>query len=180
MKNDPSTLTIPPSFRASGSPPLLRFTEADSDRAQKEWKATCGPHSIAAACGFTLHEVRFALANYKGWMSPTGMERALEVLTVPYRRTSHLKTQELCEGINRIQWEGSWLNPGVPARIAYFHTHWVAHFGGWVLCTACLPYQWIRVESWRQFHLEDTPPTPFHITHHYALENNQALPQGGK
>lgn len=150
--------------------PPLRFTAADSERAEKEWKATCGPHSLAAACGLTLEAVRPALTNYKGWMSPTQISLALVALGKTHNLRHHLKTAELCDGINRIQWEGKWLNPGVPARVAYFHTHWVAHFAGWVLCTACEPAQWITADSWRQFHLECEPRSPFHITHHYGLE----------
>ncbi len=151
-----------------GQPPL-RYTDVDSDRAEKEWKATCGPHSIAAALGKTLDEVRPALANYKGWMSPTQMTQALLKLGAFHNLTHHLKTPNLCHGINRVQWEGKWLNPGVPARVAYFHTHWVARFGDWVLCTACEPAKWIPEWEWRHFHVNCEPKSPFHITHHYAL-----------
>lgn len=167
----------PPTASALGSPPVLRFDAVQSELANKDWKATCGPHALAAACGLTLEEVRAVLVNYKGWMSPTQMTQALLKLRRPYNFRHHLKTQELCNGINRIQWEGKWLNPGVPARVAYFHTHWVAHFNGAVLCTACAPADWIRVEDWRHFHLECEPRSPFHITHHYAWENNQADPR---
>lgn len=109
--------------------------------------------------------------NYRGWMSPTQVEKTLVALGKNYSLTSKLKTADLCQGINRVQWEGKWLNPGVPARIAYFHTHLVAHFDGWVLCTACLVDKWIPVDEWRSFHLEVEPPCPFHITHHYTLPN---------
>ncbi len=148
----------------------LRYTEADSERAEKEWKATCGPHSIAAALGLPLDHVRPALLNYKGWMSPTQMTAALLNLRCLYNLLHHLKTMDLCQGINRIQWEGKWLNPGVPARVAYFHTHWVAAFDGYVLCTACEPAKWIPEAKWRDFHLNQEPRSPFHITHHYALK----------
>lgn len=147
----------------------LRYTEADSERAEREWKATCGPHAIAAACGKTLDDVRPALTNYKGWMSPTQVSQALLALGVVHNLRHHLKTWDLCDGINRVQWEGKWLNPGVPARVAYFHTHWVAAFNGWVLCTACEPAKWIREGEWRHFHLNCEPISPFHITHHYQL-----------
>ena len=153
------------------APPLL-YTEADSETAHRNWKATCGPHALAAACGVSLsrvHAVISRLGSYKGWMSPTQIERALLELRKRFGVTTGLKTQALCNGINRIQWEGPWLNPGVPPRVAYRHTHWVAHYNGWVLCTACLPAEWIPVDEWRRFHLEDKPPTPFHITHHYEL-----------
>ena len=150
--------------------PLL-YTEADSKKANKEWKATCGPHSLAAACGKTLDQVRDAMAmaaiNYRGWMSPTQVTKTLVALGQPYSLKSGLKTDALCEGINRVQWEGKWLNPGVPARVAYFHTHLVAHFNGFVLCTCCLHAEWVPVEDWRSF----IPGAcyPFHITHHWTL-----------
>jgi hypothetical protein len=98
------------------------------------------------------------------------MEAALWHLVRPFKLTKGLRTPDLCEGINRIQWEGPWLNPGVPARVAYMHTHWVAHFGGWVLCTACMPAEWIPVGDWRYAHLKIEPVSPFHVTHHYALK----------
>jgi hypothetical protein len=153
----------------------LKFTNEDSERANASWKATCGPHSIAAACRMSLEEVRPALVDYKGWMSPTQVESALATLGWRFSLRKGLKAAELCEGINRIQWEGPWLNPGVPPRVAYFHTHWVAHFRGWVLCTACEPAKWISAEEWREFHLTVEPTSPFHITHHYSLEPGQGI-----
>jgi hypothetical protein len=154
-------------------PPLLRFTQEESERANEQWGATCGPHSIAAACGKTLEEVRQAMVsasvNYRGWMSPTQVTKTLLALGVMHNLASRLKTMNLCDGINRVQWEGKWLNPGVPPRVAYFHTHIVAHFGGWVLCTGCLCAKWIRVENWKHFFLETEPLQPFHITHHFQL-----------
>ncbi len=153
--------------------PRLHFTEADSEIANREWKATCGPHSIAAACGMTLNDVREAMAragvNYRGWMSPTQVGKTLLALGRGYKLTSGLKTMALCNGINRVQWEGKWLNPGVPARVAYFQTHLVAHFDGLVLCTCCERAQWIPQDEWRAFHLNEEPPSPFHITHHYEM-----------
>lgn len=150
-------------------PPPLQFTAEQSAAANKEWKATCGPHVIAAALGITLEEVRAALEGYKGWMSPTQVTTALNKLGSDFRLVSGLKTMDLCDGISRIQWEGPWLDPGKPKRIAYFHTHYVAHFRGMVLCTACLPAEWIPVEGWRKHLLESEPASPFHVTHHWIL-----------
>jgi hypothetical protein len=149
----------------------LRYTEAESKAANKAWKATCGPHAIAAACGKTLEEVRAAFipgaVNYRGWMSPTQVERTLGALNVAYDVRKGLKTQKLCNGINRVQWEGKWLNPGVPPRVAYFHTHLVAHFDGVVLCTCCLVAEWVPAEDWRSFVAAEIHP--FHVTHHWEL-----------
>lgn len=80
-----------------------------------------------------------------------------------------LKASELCNGINRIQWEGKWLNPGVPARAAYRHTHYVAHRDGWVLCTACINDEWLPVDVWRAFVAQ--AEKPFHVTHYWGLES---------
>jgi hypothetical protein len=149
----------------------LKYTEEDSKRANKEWKATCGPHAIAAACEVSLEQVREgmlkAAVNYRGWMSPTQVTRTLLTLGRVHNYASGLKTQDLCEGINRVQWEGKWLNPGVPARVAYFHTHLVAQFQGVVLCTCCINHEWVPLEDWRAF----IPGAcyPFHITHHWTL-----------
>lgn len=107
--------------------------------------------------------------NYRGWMSPTMVSTTVHALGRDFTLRKGLKTLDLCNGINRVQWEGKWLNPGVPARVAYFHTHLVAHFDGIVLCTACQPNAWIPVENWRSFHLEIDPSSPFHITHHWNI-----------
>lgn len=155
-------------------PPLF-YTADESTAANKAWKATCGPHSIAAACGVNLDAVKHAMdladVNYRGWMSPTQVTRTLHALNRKFDLRSGLKTMMLCQGINRVQWEGPWLKPGVPARVAYFQTHLVAFSHGWVLCTACETAKWIRAEEWREFHLYSPPESPFHITHHWTLEN---------
>lgn len=150
------------------TPPALQFTEADSDRAHREWKATCGPHAIAAALGLTLDHVRQYLHEYRGWMNPTQMTRTLLALRKIHNSTARLKTADLCNGINRIQFEGPWLNPGVPAKAAYAHTHWVAHFDGQVFCTACSVSAWLPARHWRAVLIESD--SPFHITHHYSWQ----------
>lgn len=151
----------------SGSPPPLRYTQDDSEKANGEWGASCGPHSLAAACGISLDDVRRAMPPFKGWMNPTMIGETLRTLGRSYTLRKGLKTQDLCEGINRLQWEGKWLDPGVPARVAYFHTHWVAQFNGWVLCTACLADEWLPANIWRIFVAQANKP--FHVTHHYTI-----------
>ena len=173
MRRTQLSLELPAEYQTppvTGTPPApfgLTYTLAQSRAAFQEWKASCGPHAIAAIGRFTLDEVRDALGNYRGWMSPTQVEDTLTVLGVPFRRTNHLCTKALCNGLNRLQWEGPWLKPGVPEAVAYHHTHWVAHRAGWVLCTAANPACWIPLLSWFTY-LEQQQP-PWHVTHHYEI-----------
>lgn len=150
--------------RISSHLPLL-FTADQSDAANEEWGANCGPHSLAAACGHKLSSIRTALPNFRGFMSPTEISHALTVLCEPFKFKSRLKTDVFCNGINRIQWEGKWLNPGVPPRVAYFHTHYVAHFDGWVLCSGHVPWLWLSIKEWKRLTTE-----PWHITHHWEMK----------
>ena len=153
----------------------LKYNERDSAHANLTWKASCGPHSIAAACNLTLEQVRAALVDYKGWMSPTQITQALKNLKQPFALSQNLKTKQLCEGVNRIQWEGPWLNRGVPPQAAYRHTHYVAHFGGMVLCTACTPTQWIPVHLWQEHLRSQDPPWAYHITHYWRFSKRVSL-----
>ena len=161
---DPFPVSVPP----------LQFTEIDSILANREWKASCGPHAIAASCCLNLDQVHTAILhaeiNYRGWMSPTQVTKTLTELGKAFRFTSGLKTMDLCDGVNRVQWEGKWLNSGVNPRFAYFHTHLVAHLAGWILCTGCISHEWIPVKDWLHFFLETEPREPFHITHHWRIE----------
>lgn len=163
--------------------PTLPFTEEDSNRAYNEWGASCGPHSIAAALGVPLERVRSAVPGFKGWMNPTMVRAALNVLGVHPVITRNLRTKELYEGINRIQWEGPWLDAGVPARVAYFHTHWVAvRRTGEVLCT-CMPWLgWTAFDTWKQWIevtvLPEIPrSTGWHVTHHYSFSVENRSPR---
>jgi hypothetical protein len=153
----------------------LHFTEEQSDLANAEWGANCGPHSLAAALALDLETARRFMPEFagKGYTNPTMMAAALARVGVTPVITKGLKTRDLCEGISRIQWEGPWLKPGVPAGAAYYHTHWVASACDMVLCT-CTAIAWLPAITWRQ-HLTGVCATisrctGWHITHHYAFE----------
>lgn len=90
---------------------------------------------------------------------------------------SRLRTYTLINGINRIQSEGWWLDAGVDPREAYKHTHYVAHFDGWVMCTACDPAVWAEISFWADFFRKEYGP--FHITHHFsfALDHGKLRPR---
>lgn len=106
---------------------LPRFTQADSDRAYDEWGCNCGPTAFAAILGLTLDETRpiFAAAGFdsKRYTNPTMMLAALRASGRSYSVTRD--AQWPTWGLVRIQWHGPWMDPGVPIRARYRHTHWV-------------------------------------------------------
>jgi len=155
------------SHTPGGRVPALRFGAEDSEQANEDWGANCGPHSLAAISGKTLEEVRWCLFDFRGYMTPTDIEGALCRLQSSWRRTIGLKTKRLCNGVNRIQFEGSWLNPGVNPKAAYAHTHWIAFVDGWVLCTAVAPALWLCQDFWSA--QISAMGKQWHVTHHYAL-----------
>jgi hypothetical protein len=142
----------------------LPFNEADANRAYEEWGANCGPGAVAAICGKTLDDLRPHLGDFeaKRYTNPTLMWQVLRNLGVRFTVATHKFNPFEREidwpvfGLARIQWNGPWNDFGVPARVAYRHTHWVAsiriegepepavfdinaiHAGGW-----------IRLASWR-------------------------------
>lgn len=107
--------------------PTLRFTADDQQRAYEEWGSNCGPGAIAAVLGMTLDELRPSLGDFeqKRYTNPSLMWSILDRLVVPWR-LELLAVKWPAFGLARIQWEGPWTANGVPARVAYRHTHWVA------------------------------------------------------
>lgn len=156
--------------------PCLCFTSADSITANNEWGASCGPHSIAAMLGLSLDQVREHLVDFRGWMSPMMVGDTLRRLGAAYTLRKGMKTRGMCVGLNRVQWEGPWLNPGKPAAAAYAHTHWVAHVDGWVLCSLVDRASWMPLDAWEREVAKTEPP--WHITHHYGLAVPAALRTG--
>ena len=77
-------------------------------------------------------------------MSPTMMDRA--IASTGHSRRPGAEWPR--HGVVRVQWGGPWLKPGVPPRVAYGFTHWVASRfdpadevwwvfdvnGGWLQC----------------------------------------------
>jgi hypothetical protein len=142
----------------------LRFTADDTERSADDWGANCGPGAIAAIAGLSLEDLRPHLGDFetKRYTNPTLMWQVLRNLGLAFQVSTHRYNPFAPQidwpnfGLARIQWEGPWTGPGVPARAAYRHTHWVAamriegesepaifdinaiHAGGW-----------IRLASWR-------------------------------
>jgi hypothetical protein len=159
-----------------GGRPWLFYSERESHSAHATWRASCGPHSIAAMLGLSLDQVRQQLVDFRGWMSPMMVGDALRRLGAGYSLRKGLKTRGMCAGLNRVQWEGSWLNPGVPAAAAYAHTHWVAHVDGWVLCSLVDPAAWVPLDVWKREVARMQPP--WHVTHHYSVPVPAAVRTG--
>jgi hypothetical protein len=106
-------------------PLRIAFTQEDAERAHREWGANCGPCALASTLGCSLDDLRPHLGCFesKGFMSPTMMKQA--IIAAGYR---HYETAYAApiHGLLRVQWEGPWMKPGVPARVAYGFTHWIA------------------------------------------------------
>lgn len=148
-------------------PFILPWTPTMSEQARKAWKANCGPHSIAAALSISLDEVHAAVPEFRGWMSPALVRLTLHELRVRVATATRVRVDWLCNGLNYIQWEGWWLDRGQPAREAYKHSHWVAHWDGWVLCTAVNPNTWLTLDEWKQ--RLAAMEMPWHVRAHYRL-----------
>lgn len=115
----------------------LPYTQAESDRASKEWKASCGHHSIAAATSRSLDAVKNSGIKLCGWMNPTMVTQCLrslgvafESLLIPYDPGVHPFAHMVFEKspvrprIFRVQFEGPWMKGPIPGR--YRQTHYIA------------------------------------------------------
>lgn len=103
------------------------FTQFELYHAASTWGANCGPGAIAAITGIKLDELRPHLADFesKGYTNPPMMWRILDNLQLVWRKTVQPRTWP-DYGLARIQWHGPWTMKGVPTRVAYPHSHWVA------------------------------------------------------
>ena len=80
-------------------------------------------------------------------------------------------------GLCRVQWEGPWTAPGVPIRVRYRHTHWVAvdTLDGevWIFDVNCMCVGgWVQLAEWRDsvvtWLLKECEPQAdgkWHLTH---------------
>ncbi|HEX4112737.1 MAG TPA: hypothetical protein VH020_09400 [Stellaceae bacterium] len=104
---------------------MTRFSASDADRAYEEWGANCGPSALAAMLDKTLDEIRPHMGDFetKHYTNPTLMYAALNSAGARWRLVKPIDWPRY--GLVRIQWHGPWTAPGVPARAAYRHTHWV-------------------------------------------------------
>ncbi len=109
---------------------VVKFTLADFELARTLWGANCGPSTLAVICGLTLDEVRPLFgAKWPGHTNPSMMFFALNRAGVKWSWDSIMVNDARPAwpswGLARIQWEGPWMQPGVPMSARYRHTHWV-------------------------------------------------------
>lgn len=170
-------------------PPPILFTADEARAANVEWGANCGPCALAAACVVDLDVVREVMLEFeeRRWTNPTMIEEALHMLvdlpgeeagsrwfrvimsSAASRGFPHLLP---VDGIVRVQYEGNWLEPGVPAKAAYKYTHWAAVCGEWVFCTLRLENEWRTQETWRADiaqHCREQGYRGWLATHHYEI-----------
>lgn len=130
----------------------VRFTLDDAVRAADEWGANCGPGALAAVLGITLDQVRPLIYGFdtKRYTSPSMMFAALKASRRAWKKTEAPWPKH---GLARVQWHGPWMNPGVPVRARYRHTHWVgAHEGDaghHIFDINCICVGgWVHFEEW--------------------------------
>lgn len=167
------------------------FTAAEANDAHDRWGCNCGPTALAAMLGLEPDDVLPHLPKFaeRRYTNPSMMQAALRTLGVPYREADDAADRENLNaggfpilrwpnyGLVRIQWEGPWLKPGVPAAAAYYHTHWVGAItgpdgtmifdcnGGWFT-----PAQW-EIDVVKVITAETKRATGgWHPTHRWELE----------
>ncbi len=105
--------------------PPLRFDVDAANAAGDAWRFNCGPGAIAALLSLTPDEVRPHLGDFetKGYMNAPMVMAALRSLDKPFRVIPDGWPRF---GLVRIQFEGPWMEPGVPFGARCWHTHWIA------------------------------------------------------
>lgn len=99
------------------------YEPTDIDAAHAQWKANCGPCSLAAILKKDVNDVRQFLNGFdkRGYMNPTHMKEALHLAGQHFTIKKTIPTF----GLAFIQFTGTWTKPGAPIAAAYRHTHWV-------------------------------------------------------
>jgi hypothetical protein len=145
--------------------PALLFDQDAADQAADAWGLNCGPAAIAAISGRSLDRLRPHLGDFelKRYTNPTLMFEILRNLGVRFA-TQRVGLQERgtkvawpAFGLARVQWEGPWMNAGVPVAARYRKTHWagagrVASGEQWVFDVNCLSVGgWVSAAEWEGY-----------------------------
>jgi hypothetical protein len=162
--------------------------DEEAGRAYDDWGANCGPGALAAIMDMTLDAVRPHLIGFdqKRYTNPTMMFDALRSLKAVFEVTKPGRIWP-DNGLARVQWDGPWTEPSVPARVAYRHTHWVAtHWNGTnygifdINATAngsgwCSMADWCgTIAPWIMKELVPKSTGRWHLTHSIEIERGQS------
>ncbi len=105
-------------------------------KAANDWNFNCGPGALCAVLNLTPDQLRPHLGDFeqKGYTNPTLMLNVLTSLGATvrqvYRADAPCNNPPTLEfGVMRVQWGGPWTKPGVPMRVRYRQTHWIAASG---------------------------------------------------
>ncbi len=149
--------------------PTLPYTLLQSETARRGWKAACGHHSIAAT-GLSLESILAASVvegiPLKGWMNPTMIFDTLDALPgityldqelqppPPLATSAEITTHRHnalgghSRQILRLQFEGTWMAPHVPAGARYQRTHYIALLHGFIMDPLIDAQMLIPVATW--------------------------------
>lgn len=116
----------------------------DITRAAAEWGLNCGPAALCTMLSLKPDDVRYSIPQFehRKYTNPTMMKLALTSLGVQFHEATPQEVWKVIAerpqpitlqkyetfpiyGLARIQFEGRWMNPGVPIQARYRHTHWV-------------------------------------------------------
>jgi hypothetical protein len=169
--------------------PIAPYSLDEAQAAFDDWTFNCGPGALCAVTGLKPEELRPHLLDFeqKHYTNPTLMLQILRGLGVHW---TAYKDGLADWGLVRIQWEGPWTDPGVPMRVRYRHTHWIAtsknipepcldqkYFSHWVFdCNAIKYGGWMPLGAWEAglvpWLLKECQPKAYgtwHITHRLEL-----------
>lgn len=116
----------------------VRFSLDDAQKAADEWSFNCAPAALCAVLNLTPNEIRPLMGDFesKCYTNPTLLFDVLKRSGAKHEHTYRSDTfvgdfpliqiPPIKHGLMRIQWGGSWTKPGVPMRVRYRKTHWVA------------------------------------------------------
>lgn len=138
--------------------PVVAFNRDEAQAAAEAWGFNCGPGALCAVSGFTPDQIRPLMGDFekKGYTNPTLMTEVLGRLPLLTRQTYRgddpgVRVANIPWPLSlvRVQWAGKWTNPGVPMRVRYRHTHWVA-VDAWEVfdINAICAGGWMPVREW--------------------------------
>lgn len=134
----------------------LPYTQSESQKAHREWKASCGHHSIAAATNRSLDDVRKSGVKLCGWMNPRMVSQCLSSMEVDFhlafvspQKHPYMEMVDGNQGqqrIFRVQFTGPWMDG--PVAEQYRHTHYIACLQSGIVDPILNPCKIMQHEDW--------------------------------